>query len=324
MYCFWWNVLVVTEIVFFSTLSSTHKLLLSSCVFSINFLSVPCAVREVRRHVGYRLFLSTVIRWPLHFLFSFLVLFLSVYLSPRSGQSNSWLSSVELFGTWRSIFVLNLLPLSTLKAPEKTTLSTQFQGVGECEKNGNCVCFCWSVNVVLKPLTISPTTSFSVSIGYCINRISVKKNVLFLVECAGGHRNRVFLNSIIDPQAPVVNVRFFYYFSKCPLCSQGGPKTRGLSTVLIHCHLLTDPLSFFFLFLFLSVYLSPRSGQSNSWLSSVELFGTWRSIFVLNLLTLSTLKAPEKTTLSTQFQGTGRLRKERELCLLLLKFKCSF
>ena len=171
MYCFWWNVLVVTEIVFFSTLSSTHKLLLSSCVFSINFLSVPCAVREVRRHVGYRLFLSTVIRWPLHFPFSFLVLFLSVYLSPRSGQSNSWLSSVELFGTWRSIFVLNLLPLSTLKAPEKTTLSTQFQGVGDCEKNGNCVCFCWSVNVVLKPLTISPTTSFSFS-----NRLLYQSN----------------------------------------------------------------------------------------------------------------------------------------------------
>ena len=171
MYCFWWNGLVVTEIVFFSTLSSTHKLLLSSCVFSINFLSVRCAVREVRRHVGYRLFFSTVIPWPVHFLFSFLVLFLSVYLSPRSGQSNSWLSSVELFGTWRSIFVLNLLTLSTLKAPEKTTLSTQFQGVGDCEKNGNCVCFCWSLNVVLKPLTTSPTTSFSIS-----NRLLYQSN----------------------------------------------------------------------------------------------------------------------------------------------------
>ena len=134
MCCFWWKVLVVTEIVFFSTLSSTHKLLLSTCVFSINFLSVPCAVREVRRHVGYRLFSSTVIPWSLHFLFSFFVLFLSVYLSPRSGQSNSWLSSVELFGTWRSIFVLNLLTLSTLKESEKTTLSTQFQGPSRLRK----------------------------------------------------------------------------------------------------------------------------------------------------------------------------------------------
>ena len=168
MYCFWWNVLVVTEIVFFSTLSSTHKLLLSSCVFSIKFLSVPCAVREVRRHVGYRLFLSTVIPWPLHFLFSFLVLFLSVYLSPRSGQSNSWLSSVELFGTWRSIFVLNLLTLSTLKAPEKTTLSTQFQGTGRLRKERE---FCLLLLKFKCSFKTSPTTSFSIS-----NRLLYQSN----------------------------------------------------------------------------------------------------------------------------------------------------
>ena len=121
--------------------------------------------------VCYLLFLSIVIPWPLHFLFSFFVLFLSVYLSPRSGQSNSWLSSVELFGTWRSIFVLNLLTLSTLNLPEKTTLSTQFQGVGDSEKNGNCVFFCWSLNVVLQPLNTSPTTCFSIS-----NRLLYQSN----------------------------------------------------------------------------------------------------------------------------------------------------
>ena len=153
----------------------------------------------------------------------------------------------------------------------------------------------------------------------------MKNNVLFLVECAAGHRNRVFLNSIIDPQAPVVIVRFFYYFSKCPSCSQGGPKTRGLSTVLIHCHPLTSPLSFFFL-----CSISFRLLVAQVW--SIQLVTFLRgalphlkkSIFVFNLLTYSSLKAPEKTTLSTQFQGLGRMRKEREWCLLLLKFKCSF
>ena len=211
MYCFWWNVLVVTEIVFFSTLSSTHKLLLSSCVFSINFLSVPCADREVRRHVGYRLFLSTVIPWPLHFLFSFFVLFLSVYLSPRSGQSNSWLSSVELFGTWRSIFVLNFLTLSTMKAPEKTTLATQFQGTGRLRKERELCLLLLKFKCSFKTFNnLTHHVFFLFAIRYCINRISVKKNVVFLVECAGGHRNRVFLNSIIDPQAPVVIVRFFH------------------------------------------------------------------------------------------------------------------
>ena len=146
------------------------------------------------------------------------------------------------------------------------------------------------------------------------------------MECAGGHRNRVFLNSIIDPPAPVVIARFFLLINFLSVPCAVTEVRRHVGYRLFLFTVIPWPVHFLFSFLvlFLSVYLSPRSGQSKSWLSSVELFGTWRSIFVSNLLTLSTLKAPEKRTLSTQFQGTGRLRKERDWCLLLLKFKCSF
>ena len=58
----------------------------------------------------------------------------------------------------------------------------------------------------------------------------------------------LLLRSFFDPQAPVVIMCFSIYIRSVFCACQGGPKTRGLSIVLIHCHPLTSRLSFFFHF----------------------------------------------------------------------------
>ena len=58
----------------------------------------------------------------------------------------------------------------------------------------------------------------------------------------------LFLRFFFDPQAPVVIMCFSIYIRSVFCACQGGPKTRGLSIVLIHCHPLTSRLSFFFHF----------------------------------------------------------------------------
>ena len=79
----------------------------------------------------------------------------------------------------------------------------------------------------------------------------------------------LFLRSFFDPQAPVVIMCFSIYIRSVFCACQGGPKTRGLLIVIIHCHPLTSRL-FSFFFRFLSGYFSPNSCQNNSRLSSVE------------------------------------------------------
>ena len=65
-------------------------------------------------------------------------------------------------------------------------------------------------------------------------------NVMILLECALRRRNLVFFRSFFDPQAPVVMMCCSIYFVSAFCACQGGPKTRGLSIVLIHCHPLTS------------------------------------------------------------------------------------
>ena len=65
-------------------------------------------------------------------------------------------------------------------------------------------------------------------------------NVIFLLECAGRPRRLVFSSFFCDTQAPVVIMCCSIYFVSAFCACQGGPKTRGLSIVLIHCQPLTS------------------------------------------------------------------------------------
>ena len=56
-----------------------------------------------------------------------------------------------------------------------------------------------------------------------------------------------FFRSFFDPQSPVLIMCCSIYILSVFCACQGGPKTRWLSIVLIHCHPLTSRL-FFFLF----------------------------------------------------------------------------
>ena len=64
---------------------------------------------------------------------------------------------------------------------------------------------------------------------------------------------------------------FSIYIRSVFCACQGGPKTRGLSIVLIHCHPLTSQLSFFFL------CIKRRIVQKNAPVL-VEGAGRWRNL----------------------------------------------
>ena len=128
------------------------------------------------------------------------------------------------------------------------------------------------------------------------------KNAPILVECAGRWKNFFFLRSFFDPPAPVVIMCFSIYIRSVFCACQGGPKTCGLSIVLIHCHHLTSRLSFLSFLDFFPVTFRPilvNSTRDFLLLSFNPLPSTQSKI--------DRIRSMEKTSLTAKLLGRATL-----------------